>query len=755
MTDSIQVPVGYSFVRIINTGGFGTVVEMIEKSTKKHYAGKIVQCLTQKHKDRFDREVGRLKTFSHPRITKLKESVTMESDRVMVMELGGKSLADVVRDYSERNILMPRGVCDFGAAELEDDSSSQSVMSQLYVSPERMESETGKATCKADVWSLGVVLYWLLFGEPPFKAKNPVQLIRAISSFKATSIKNTCGDEERALLMRMMDPVCLLPAIDHPSLSFFLFSFDQCAESRVTSRQLYRGKAFRCIVNTIEGVWKLNDEERTKREKEVEGKQKAERERRKMEEEKKKAESERARMEEEKKKAESERARMEEEKKKAETERLSAEEKVRRLETKLKTITSEKATVEKNLTERTQTLLRLKEQQTIRLNPDSLQNWMKSHSTPLTSRQKEFVKALHSIQPFVQNVNRRITVPHDVSIEGTMEAFSALTVDQLRESFYVMIEGTSAIDLNGVKRWCFTNLVERLMDPDDQHLFVVDGHSDGRMMIANDSQTRSPEFLEKYRFVGVVLGKMLLEGIPVPFRFNEFIWKQLQGYPTVSLDLSFVNPNLASGLSELLSFSDDELTELELHWTTTLPDGTSTELIPEGETKILCHSDLALFHELAAGAVLQWYSPQLMAMRAGLTSLVPQDVLRMLSPTELEITVCGEDTIDVEKWKQATKNSDPLRTQHPVTNAFWQVMETSTDDVRKAILRLQCGRTSLSILQQNGKPTFTLNLLHSKGPFMPIGNMCIQRLDLPDVSDVDVMRTLILLAIKKRALPND
>ncbi|KAK2960939.1 hypothetical protein BLNAU_4026 [Blattamonas nauphoetae] len=110
----------------------------------------------------------------------------------------------------------------------------------MYVSPERMESETGAATCEADMWSLGVVLYWLLFGEPPFKAKNPIHLIRDIASFKAFSIPNSCGEAERALLMRMMDP---------------------SAESRITCRQLRLSKSFQCIVNTIEGVWKLKDAE--------------------------------------------------------------------------------------------------------------------------------------------------------------------------------------------------------------------------------------------------------------------------------------------------------------------------------------------------------------------------------------------------------------------------------------------------------------------------------------------------------------
>ncbi|KAK2957265.1 putative Carbon catabolite-derepressing protein kinase [Blattamonas nauphoetae] len=321
-----------SWVRIINSGGFGTVVELIENATNTHYAGKMMQYLTEINISRFDREVGRLQRFSHPRIVKLKEVLTIDNSKVMVMELGGKSLAEIVYDYTERKVLMPREdvyrvmediasalelmhnhesgrtahgdikmenilidadghakLCDFGAAESENVSISRSVMTMMYVSPERMNSRTGRATCEADVWSLGVVLFWLLFGEPPFTSENPPQLIREITSFKATAIPNSCGEEERALLMRMMDPVCIPLPIEYPSFSLFLLSFSQSAETRVTCRQLCRGKSFRCIVNTIEGMWKLLDEEQARR-------MKAEQEKKKAEEAKEQAESEKAKL---------------------------------------------------------------------------------------------------------------------------------------------------------------------------------------------------------------------------------------------------------------------------------------------------------------------------------------------------------------------------------------------------------------------------------------------------------------------------
>ncbi|KAK2949739.1 hypothetical protein BLNAU_15313 [Blattamonas nauphoetae] len=213
---------------------------MIEDSTQEHYAGKIIQCIALKDRERIDREVNRLRKFAHPGIVGLKELASMGNSRVIVMELGGQSLADIVRDHRSRGVLVAREVCDLGAAESEDVSSTRSVMSQLYVSPERMESDTGRATCSSDVWALGIVLHWLLFGEPPFKSKSLLKLGQEISSFRVSMIGTSCGGEERALLMRMLDP--------NP-------------ETRVTSCQLCSFGVFRCLVNTPSALWRLKDDD--------------------------------------------------------------------------------------------------------------------------------------------------------------------------------------------------------------------------------------------------------------------------------------------------------------------------------------------------------------------------------------------------------------------------------------------------------------------------------------------------------------
>ncbi|KAK2944796.1 putative Protein kinase domain containing protein [Blattamonas nauphoetae] len=280
---NVRVPDGYSFVREISSGGFGSVVEMIENATLEHSAGKIEPFFSERDMERIDREVNRLRNFAHPGIVKLKEVVSMEPYEVIVMELGLRSLAEIVNDYTERNILMPRDVvyrvmvdvssalcfmhnhesgptaygdvrmekillfdgghfklCSFEDSERDpdDDVTSRRMMSYRFLSPERIESETGKATPESDLWALGIVLHWLLFGEPPYKSQNAARLIDEIGSFRVSMIGESCGREERALLMRMLD---LDPL------------------TRVTASELCSSGMLRCLVNSTAALWRVNE----------------------------------------------------------------------------------------------------------------------------------------------------------------------------------------------------------------------------------------------------------------------------------------------------------------------------------------------------------------------------------------------------------------------------------------------------------------------------------------------------------------
>ena len=112
------------------------------------------------------------------------------------------SLGIVHRDIKPANIfLAKRGdattiakVLDFGISKLPSQATQmtapQTVMgSPAYMSPEQMESARD-VDGRTDVWSVGVTLYELLSGKPPFRADSMVQLTMFVREREPPTLEN-------------------------------------------------------------------------------------------------------------------------------------------------------------------------------------------------------------------------------------------------------------------------------------------------------------------------------------------------------------------------------------------------------------------------------------------------------------------------------------------------------------------------------------------------------------------------------------
>jgi len=62
------------------------------------------------------------------------------------------------------------------------DSISHAILCSLYMAPEILRYE--KYDAKADLWSVGAVLYEMAVGKAPFRAQNHIELLKKIESAK-------------------------------------------------------------------------------------------------------------------------------------------------------------------------------------------------------------------------------------------------------------------------------------------------------------------------------------------------------------------------------------------------------------------------------------------------------------------------------------------------------------------------------------------------------------------------------------------
>jgi len=201
----------YHIRQIIGDGNFAVVRLSYSKENRKEFAVKIIdkaKCQGKEHM--IESEIAILSSVSHPHIIQLEEVFDFEAEKYLIMEYvqGGDLFDAIAADikYSEpvaRDMVMDlanalqylhdRMVChrdikpenllviekqntkslklaDFGLAVTVREPLFTVCGTPTYVAPEIL-AETGYGV-KVDIWAIGVILYILLCGYPPFSSRS-------------------------------------------------------------------------------------------------------------------------------------------------------------------------------------------------------------------------------------------------------------------------------------------------------------------------------------------------------------------------------------------------------------------------------------------------------------------------------------------------------------------------------------------------------------------------------------------------------
>jgi hypothetical protein len=216
----------YRILRELGRGGMGVVYHAEQTLMDRQVAIKVINRALLDHPDaleRFGREVRAAAKLSHPNIVLAYDAERAGDLHLLVMEfVEGLNLADVVqrkgplpvahacsyvrqaalglqhafergmihRDIKPHNLMLtPKGqvkILDFGLAKLARERGPQSEVTAQgtymgtpdYTAPEQA-SDARSADIRADIYSLGCTLYFLLAGRPPFQEGTDVKTIIA------------------------------------------------------------------------------------------------------------------------------------------------------------------------------------------------------------------------------------------------------------------------------------------------------------------------------------------------------------------------------------------------------------------------------------------------------------------------------------------------------------------------------------------------------------------------------------------------
>ena len=208
----------YEIVDRVARGGMATVYVARDRRLDRRVALKVMHPHLADSPDfvaRFRREARAAARLSNPGVVAVYDQGSIDGVAYLVMELvEGPNLRDLIaagplsvkealgltaqvlrplgaahraglvhRDIKPENVLLPDDgseakVADFGLAravtEVAQTTTGNVMGTAAYLAPELITS--GDSTPRADVFSVGVILYELLTGEQPFNADSPVQI---------------------------------------------------------------------------------------------------------------------------------------------------------------------------------------------------------------------------------------------------------------------------------------------------------------------------------------------------------------------------------------------------------------------------------------------------------------------------------------------------------------------------------------------------------------------------------------------------
>ena len=152
-------------------------------------------------------------------IKKRKNNLSIEEIKELLLDLnkGLKEINDnniIHRDLKPSNILLSLNksridktcfkISDYGISKLLDNKDTMSSNgTPVTMSPEVLKNEINLISSKSDIWSLGIIIYYLYFKEYPYNGRE-YNIIKQIEENK--KLKSTNNQELDDLINKMLNP---------------------------------------------------------------------------------------------------------------------------------------------------------------------------------------------------------------------------------------------------------------------------------------------------------------------------------------------------------------------------------------------------------------------------------------------------------------------------------------------------------------------------------------------------------------------
>eukprot|EP01100_Stratorugosa_tubuloviscum_P002070 TRINITY_DN1476_c0_g2_i1.p1 TRINITY_DN1476_c0_g2~~TRINITY_DN1476_c0_g2_i1.p1 ORF type:complete len:523 (-),score=215.30 TRINITY_DN1476_c0_g2_i1:24-1592(-) len=342
---------------------------------------------------------------------------------------------------------------------------------------------------------------------------------------------------------------------------------------------------------------------------------------------------------------------------------------------------------------------------------------------------------------------RFVISSRETMLESVRKIFLQQTPEEIRKELTITFANEFAIDLGGVSREFYCEIVQKMLDP-SLGFFVAIGPN--KTMHPSPLSGANDQHLTYFKFFGRFIAKVLLMGYQVPLHFTRAMFKMMLGRGITIADFQTVDRDLYLQLNSLFQQDPAIIESLELNFTTTLDRFGHTEiheLQANGADVLVTSTNLCRYvATYSIWRMVECVRPQIINFLEGFFDIIPVQMLELFNEAELELLICGVKEINVQDWQRNSRYAG-FSGHGQTPKWFWEIMEEFTNEQRSLVLQFATGTTSIidfSILE----PPFALICIGTSDTTLPIAHTCFNRIDLSNYISKELLRKHLLIVLE-------
>ena len=307
--------------------------------------------------------------------------------------------------------------------------------------------------------------------------------------------------------------------------------------------------------------------------------------------------------------------------------------------------------------------------------------------------------------------------------------------EAMRRQLMIVFDGEPGVDEGGVQREFFQLVVQKLLSPD----------------LATFIQTRDfywfnkdidDGLLEHVRIAGIIFGLAVYNGNLLNIRFPLALYKKIKGMSVNINDLEEFDPQLASTLQNILTYTGDVENDMCLTY-----EFLDHELVKGGKNIPVTKYNRKDYVDKVVDYVLNdSVAKPFNAFKEGFLSAAINLTLSIFRPEELMLLVAGEEELDFNALEANTRY-DGYEKDSPTVKTFWNIVRNRLTLEEKKKLLYFVTSSPRAPIGGLGKVPFVIAKDGTKN-HIPTSHTCFYMLVLPDDPDEESLLKKLRIAIE-------